>query len=67
MITEAVSSGNLKCDWGEEIPKVQILTIEELLNNKKPELPAPPNKYNTAKKGKRANKESIQKSIDDSI
>ena len=34
MIEEAVSSGFYKSPFGKQYPKIQILTIEELLNGK---------------------------------
>ena len=65
MMTEVVSSGHLKDNIIGEMPKIQAITIEDLLKNRKPEFPAPPNNYNVAKRGKRNKKESVQKSIDD--
>ena len=40
MREEAVSAGSYTVNFGKgEFPKIQIITIEELLNNKKPEVP----------------------------
>ena len=40
MKEEAYSVGDFKIDYGyKEYPKIQILTLEELLNGKKPDLP----------------------------
>ncbi len=40
MREEAVSAGSYAVSFGRgEFPKIQIITIEELLNNKKPEVP----------------------------
>lgn len=40
MREEAVSTGSYTVSFGKgEFPKIQIITIEELLNNKKPEVP----------------------------
>ncbi|MEM0099319.1 MAG: DNA methyltransferase [Thermoplasmata archaeon] len=65
MISEAVSSGHYRTEWGEEIPKIQILTIEDLLNGKKPEYPFPPNTTKKAERGDRAKKKNKQLNIDD--
>lgn len=40
MTTEAVGKGFYHSDgWGKDYPKLQILTIEELLNGKQPDMP----------------------------
>ena len=53
MNREAVVAGHIKTEWNASIPKVQILTINELLEGKQPEFPFPPDNYNTATRGKR--------------
>ncbi len=40
MLTEAVSAGYYESPlWQQKYPRLQILTIEELLNGKRPEMP----------------------------
>ena len=39
METEAAAKGFYKSPWGTEHPRLQILTIEELLHKKKPDIP----------------------------
>jgi DNA modification methylase len=53
MNEEAVVAGHIKTEWNASIPKVQILTIKELLEGKKPEFPFPPDNYNKAERGRR--------------
>jgi site-specific DNA-methyltransferase (adenine-specific) len=66
MKTEAISEGYLDTAYGgDKILKIQIITIQDLLNDKKPMLPLPPANYNVAQKGKRERKQYIQKSIDE--
>ena len=63
MNKEAVVAGHIKTEWNASIPKVQILTIKELLEGKQPEFPFPPDNYNTAARGKRASKTAEQKTL----
>ena len=53
MNREVVVAGHIKTEWNASIPKVQVFTINELLEGKQPEFPFPPNNYNTATRGKR--------------
>lgn len=48
MNKEAVITGHFKTEWNASIQKVQILTIEELLDGKEPEFPFPPDNYRKA-------------------
>ena len=51
MIREAASAGFYHSDgWGQDYPKIQILTVEQLLEGKLPEMP--PNKVTFAKASK---------------
>ena len=50
MNKEAVVAGHIKTEWDASIPKVQILTIKELLEGKQPEFPFPPDNYRQAKR-----------------
>jgi len=47
MLEEAVSAGGYKVKFGGEFdfPKIQIMTIDELLDNKKPKIPLPASPY----------------------
>ena len=63
MNKEAVVAGHIKTEWNASIPKVQILTIKELLEGKQPEFPFPPDNYNTATRGKGASKTAEQKTL----
>jgi site-specific DNA-methyltransferase (adenine-specific) len=69
MKIEALSEGYLDIKYGEEnfgkMLKIQISTIEDLLNDRGPKMPAHPNNFNVASRGKREEKKFIQKSIDD--
>ncbi len=65
MITEAVSSGYYKTEWGVDIPKIQIFTIEQLLNGQLPIYPFPPDNYRTAKRGEREKKNKVKDSTID--
>ncbi|MCL4447876.1 MAG: hypothetical protein M1163_05735 [Candidatus Thermoplasmatota archaeon] len=53
MSKEAVVAGHIKTEGGTSIPKIQVLTIKELLEGKQPEFPFPPDNYNKAERGKR--------------
>ncbi|MCL4450104.1 MAG: restriction endonuclease [Candidatus Thermoplasmatota archaeon] len=53
MNKEAVVAGHIRTEWNASIPKVQVLTIKELLEGRQPEFPFPPDNYNTATRGKR--------------
>jgi site-specific DNA-methyltransferase (adenine-specific) len=63
MITEAVSAGYYNSPiWQREFPRLQILTIEDLLNGYQPDLPP---SHGTFKKAPRARKsEATQKKLD---
>lgn len=51
MTKEAVSSGFYQsAHWGKTYPKIQILTIEQLLNNQKPDIPPLITTFKKAKK-----------------
>jgi site-specific DNA-methyltransferase (adenine-specific) len=50
MNKEAVVAGHIKTEWDASIPKVQVLTIKELLEGKQPEFPFPPDNYRQAKR-----------------
>ena len=63
MSKEAVVAGHIKTEWNASIPKVQVLTIKELLEGNQPEFPFPPDNYNTAARGKRASKTAEQKTL----
>lgn len=39
MISEAKSKGFINDSMGKSYPKIQILTVKEILNGKKPDLP----------------------------
>jgi site-specific DNA-methyltransferase (adenine-specific) len=67
MKAEAVVKGSFNTEWGEKIPIIQIATINDLLNGVTPKLPAPPNNYNVATKGKRKGKEPLQATMDEII
>jgi hypothetical protein len=42
MIQEASAAGNYRWEWnGQEYPRSQILTIGELLDDRKPRMPTP--------------------------
>lgn len=53
MKVEAVEAGFLDTAWGDKIPKLQILTIQELLDGKRPEYPSFPDTYQKAEQEKR--------------
>ncbi|MDA8055070.1 MAG: DNA methyltransferase [Thermoplasmatales archaeon] len=53
MSKEAVVAGHFKTEWNAPIQRVQILTIEELLEGRQPEFPFPPDNYNKAERGRR--------------
>ncbi|MCL4343905.1 MAG: restriction endonuclease [Nitrososphaerota archaeon] len=53
MNTEAVTAGYFTSHWGDQIPKIQIITIESLLNGEKPKYPTPSQSYMKAKKADR--------------
>ncbi len=62
MKEETVSAGSYEVKFARQTyPKIQILTIEELLNNKKPELPIVALPY--YKEAKEAQKESKEKNL----
>ncbi len=63
MNKEAVVAGHIRTEWNASIPKIQVLTIKELLEGKQPEFPFPPDNYNTAARGKRASKAAEQKTL----
>ena len=63
MNREAVVAGHIKTEWNASIPKVQVFTINELLEGKQPEFPFPPDNYNTAARGKRTTKATEQKTL----
>ncbi len=65
MKKEAIEEGFFDTDYEQKIPRIQIFTIEQLLNGENPKYPAPRNKYNVAERGKREGKNSTQKIIDD--
>ena len=51
MIEEAITKGFYHSEsWGKDYPKLQILTIEDLLSGKKPELPYSPLAFKQAQK-----------------
>jgi site-specific DNA-methyltransferase (adenine-specific) len=51
MVTEAVTKGYYKSlTWKKDYPKIQILTIEDLLEGKQPKLPPTVSAYKQAKK-----------------
>jgi len=52
MNKEAIEAGHFKDVFGQDIPKIQIFTIEELLNGKKPIYPVPPDNFRTAEREK---------------
>jgi site-specific DNA-methyltransferase (adenine-specific) len=52
MRREAMSAGFLKTVWDENMQKIQILTIEELMNGRKPDLPSKPEVFEKARKEK---------------
>jgi len=52
MNKEAIEAGHFKDVFGQDIPKIQIFTIEELLNGKKPIYPVPPDNFWTAEREK---------------
>ncbi len=53
MVIEAAQAGFLETVWGEKVPRLQILTIQELLDGKKPEYPSIPDTYQKAEREKR--------------
>ncbi len=63
MNKEAVVAGHIRTEWNASIPKIQVLTVRELLEGKQPEFPFPPDNYNTAARGKRASKAAEQKTL----
>ncbi|MGC9124028.1 MAG: DNA methyltransferase [Thermoplasmata archaeon] len=65
MKKEAIEEGFFDTDYEQKIPRIQIITIEQLLNGENPKYPAPRNRYNVAERGKREEKKSTQKIIDD--
>lgn len=51
MRKEAVTSGYYRTEAQGDFPKIQIVTIEELLNGKRPQMPwADPNMFRKAKR-----------------
>ena len=65
MKKEAISEGYFDTEYEQKIPRIQIFTIEQLLNGENPKYPAPRNRYNVAEREKREGKKSTQKIIDD--
>ncbi|MCL5873826.1 MAG: restriction endonuclease [Candidatus Thermoplasmatota archaeon] len=61
MNKEAVVAGHVKTEWGTTIPKLQVLTIKELLDGEQPEFPFPPDNYYVAERGKRTVSRSKEK------
>lgn len=60
MRTDAASVGFYKSPWGSTHPRIQLLTVEELLNGKKVDMP-PTLDLRTFKKAPKAKKEATQK------
>ena len=61
MLTEATTAGFYESlGWGKKYPRVQILTIEELLQGKKPEHPS---QHGTFKQAQRVQAEGDQQSF----
>lgn len=52
MRREALSAGLLKTIWGENMQKIQILTIEQLMSGARAEMPSKPDVFNRAQKEK---------------
>ena len=52
MNKEAIEAGHFKDVFGQDVPKIQIFTIEDLLNGKKPIYPVPPDNFRTAEREK---------------
>ena len=50
MKREALSAGFMKTIWDESMPKIQIVTIEELLRGMRPEMPSRPDVFERAEK-----------------
>ncbi len=63
MKKEAVVAGHFRTEWNASIPKVQILTIKELLEEHGPEYPFPPDNYNKADRAKRTGQKGLNKQI----
>ena len=57
MVSEAASAGFYHSDlWQKDYPRVQILTVEELLNGAEVRIPPTPAGYEAFKKAGKANK-----------
>jgi len=60
MKEEAISEGYFNTEYEKDIPRIQIITIEDLLKGIEVKLPAPPNIYNVAQRGKKEGKNTKQ-------
>lgn len=58
MRKESLAAGFLKTAWGENMPKIQIATIEGLLSGEKPDQPSPPGVFERAQKERTAPKKT---------
>ena len=61
MITEASSAGFYESEfWGRKFPRIQIITVEDIFNQKKPELPWQKTPFaKTPKENKSSNQNSL--------
>ena len=64
MRKEAASAGFYKSPWGKDHPRLQLLTIEELLNSKGIDYPPAQHVNVTHKKAPKAKKKSTQRDLD---
>jgi len=60
MKEEAISEGYFNTEYEKDIPRIQIITIEDLLKGIEVKFPAPPNIYNVAQRGKKEDKNTKQ-------
>jgi hypothetical protein len=63
MRTEAASAGYYQSPWGPKHPKVQVLTVEELLNGKQVDMP-PTQDHRTFKKAPKAKTKSTEATLE---
>ncbi len=64
MNREALEAGFFATEWDERIPRIQIITIRDLLNEKRPKYPFPANNYLRARKEEKRTVNGINKRLD---
>ncbi len=65
MIEEALSAGFMKDVWGERMQKIQIVTIEDILQGKQPHYPLPPTGFRQAQREENQKKDWTVTTMDE--